>query len=146
MRFKWEQVGIYFLVVTFGIATGLPIGITMLVAGLVAQCMLIFVNKYYPAAFLLTGGLLNNIAVFANGGQMPVLIPDTGWAVLTDIHKVMTPDAHVKILCDIFQAGNFAMYSIGDVFIAVIFPLTALGFYVYNRIKWHGNTHGQSKR
>ncbi len=66
----------------------------------------------YITAF---GFLLNTIAIWANGGRMPVIAENEyGW-----VHAPLDADTKFVPLCDIFENGAIgrSTYSIGDCFI-----------------------------
>lgn len=91
---------------------------------------LIFEFKQYIAAiigslFVITGGILNDIAISANNGYMPVfptLSYITGYAKLdafervNDIHILGDSSTKLKFLTDIFDTG-YSVLSVGDIFI-----------------------------
>jgi hypothetical protein len=65
-----------------------------------------------PIVALYFGIALNQLALVTNGGQMPVLVP--GGCVAEElaqdgedtIHTCMTPQTHLKFLCDWIEIGN----------------------------------------
>ena len=91
-----------------------------------------------PVALIIAGAASNQVAMISNGGSMPVLVNATRLARFeherkleeikaavdgTDLppladgmldarHSVMTPDTHLKVLCDLFDADGIE--SIGD--------------------------------
>lgn len=73
-----------------------------------------------PALSEFLGATLNQLALIANGGQMPVLFP--GWAKpdLSDdpIHVPMTALSHLKWLSDIFNF-HVEIDSLGDLFLGL---------------------------
>ncbi|WP_300382280.1 DUF5317 family protein [Clostridium sp.] len=91
---------------------------------------LIFVyNKYIQAIigsiFIMVGGFLNDIAIKANNGFMPVfptLSYLTGYGKIdsfdkvNDIHILGNSSTNLKFLTDIFDIG-YSVLSIGDIFI-----------------------------
>ncbi|MGG7077153.1 DUF5317 family protein [Clostridium sardiniense] len=88
-------------------------------------------NQYISAIIgsisLMIGGLLNDIAIKANGGMMPVfpklsyitgyVRPDS-FARANDIHILGNANTNLKFLTDIFDLG-YSILSIGDIFIRV---------------------------
>lgn len=90
----------------------------------------IFVYKQYISAiigsgFVILGGLLNDIAIAANNGYMPVfpsLSYITGYAKIdafdkvNDIHILGSASTKLKLLTDIFDIG-YSVLSLGDIFI-----------------------------
>lgn|SRR6185437_5426617 len=80
------------------------------------------------------GGVLNLTAILSNGGKMPVLVPPgfqlTG---IDPCHSLLTAGTHVKMLCDIFPLMHLGLFSVGDVTIAVIWPLTVIGYVCYSK-------------
>ncbi|WP_352417428.1 DUF5317 family protein [Clostridium tertium] len=91
---------------------------------------LVFIFRQYIVAiigsiFVIIGGILNDIAIAANNGFMPVfptLSYLTGYAKLdafskvNDIHILGDETTKLKILTDIFDIG-YSVLSIGDIFI-----------------------------
>lgn len=91
---------------------------------------LIFTYKQYISAiigsvFVVIGGILNDIAISANNGYMPVfpsLSYLTGYAKLdsfakvNDIHILGDSSTKLKLLTDIFDIG-YSVLSLGDIFI-----------------------------
>jgi hypothetical protein len=79
-----------------------------------------------PWAAWYFGFALNAIAVAANHGAMPVLFPqvllELGVSTLAlakhgdYIHSVMTPQTHLKVLCDWILVRGEGIFSIGDIF------------------------------
>lgn len=104
---------------------------------------LIFVYKQYISAiigsgFVILGGILNDIAIAANNGYMPVfpsLSYITGYAKLdafdkvNDIHILGNSSTKLKFLTDIFDIG-YSVLSIGDIFIRVFVFIT-----IYKTVK-----------
>lgn len=85
----------------------------------------IYINSIIGAIFMLLGGALNDIAMKANGGFMPVyptLSYLTGYAkpeafdIVKDIHILGNSQTKLKILTDFIDLG-YSVLSIGDVFI-----------------------------
>ena len=104
---------------------------------------MIFKYELYSSAiigsiFTLIGGMLNDIAIKANGGFMPVF-PNlsylTGYAkpesfeLVNDIHILGNAQTNLKILTDFIDTG-YCVLSIGDLFIRVFVFLI-----LYNSIK-----------
>lgn len=97
---------------------------------LCAYLPLIFVYKQYIFAivgsgFVIVGGILNDIAISANNGYMPVfpsLSYITGYAKIdafdkvNDIHILGDASTKLKFLTDIFDIG-YSVLSLGDIFI-----------------------------
>jgi len=78
--------------------------------------------------FVLLGGAMNNAAIAANNGKMPVfptLSYMTGYASpeafskVNDIHMLGTSAVHYKFLTDFIDLG-YSILSIGDVFIRLL--------------------------
>ena len=91
-----------------------------------------------PVGLIILGAASNQVAMISNGGSMPVLVNATRLARFeherrmeeikakvdgTDLppladgmldarHSVMTPETHLKVLCDLFDADGIE--SIGD--------------------------------
>lgn len=87
----------------------------------------IYINSIIGTIFMLAGGALNDIAMKANGGLMPVyptLSYLTGYAkpeaftLVKDIHILGNSDTKLKLLTDYIDLG-YSVLSIGDVFIRV---------------------------
>ena len=71
-----------------------------------------------PQIIFWSGALLNQIAVAANGGVMPVL-----WNSMNDWpadprHVIMTPGTHFKVICDWINL-SVAILSPGDVLLSL---------------------------
>lgn len=82
--------------------------------------------------FWVIGDSLNQIAMFINGGDMPVRVSpcdDSQWIG----HQCMHAATHLKIICDIFPLGG-GVVSFGDFCIMagslIFFP--AICFYLYS--------------
>lgn len=93
--------------------------------------MILVYNKYIQAiigsAFVAFGGFLNDIAIKANNGFMPVfpkLSYLTGYGKIdafdkvNDIHILGDSSTKLKFLTDIFDVG-YSILSIGDIFMRV---------------------------
>jgi hypothetical protein len=92
--------------------------------------ILIIKYKLYPSAiigsiFVLIGGVLNNIAIAANNGKMPVFpalsyltgyVKQASFTNAADIHILGNSSVKLKYLTDIIDVG-YSILSIGDVFI-----------------------------
>lgn len=98
----------------------------------------IYINSIVGAVFMLLGGALNDIAIKANDGFMPVyptLSYLTGYAkpeaftLVKDIHKLGDSQTKLKILTDFIDLG-YSVLSMGDVFIRVFVFII-----IYNSIK-----------
>lgn len=94
------------------------------------------------SAFMIGGGFLNDLAMRANNGFMPVyptLSYLTGYtnkemfSIVQDIHIIGTAETNLKILTDFIDLG-YSILSIGDVFIRVFVFLI-----VYSAIKKSNN-------
>lgn len=84
-----------------------------------------YVSAIIGSAFVIVGGVLNDMAIKFNGGFMPVfpkLSYLTGYAKVdsfnkvNDIHILGSSNTKVKFLTDIFDLG-YSVLSIGDIFI-----------------------------
>ena len=117
---------------------------------LLSYLPLIFTYRQYLSAiigslFVVIGGILNDIAISANNGYMPVfpsLSYLTGYAKVDafskvqDIHILGDSSTKLKFLTDIFDIG-YSVLSLGDIF--------ARGFVfiiIYNTIKQLNLTNG----
>lgn len=111
--------------------------------------ILVFKYKQYKnaiigSAFMILGGILNDIAISANNGKMPVfpyLSYMTGYAKsdsfvkVSDIHALGNAATKLKYLTDIFDTG-YCIMSIGDIFIRFFPFIIVLGSIKYaNRKK-----------
>lgn len=97
-----------------------------------------YISAIIGSAFIVIGGVLNNIVISANNGKMPVfptLSRLTGytkpelWTHVNDIHTLGTTSSKLKFLSDIFDLG-YCVMSIGDIFIRLFVFLI-----VFNTIK-----------
>ncbi len=93
---------------------------------------LIFMYRQYVSAvvgsiFVIIGGILNDIAISANNGYMPVfpsLSYLTGYMKydafdkINDIHILGDSSTKLKFLTDIFDVG-YSIFSLGDIFIRI---------------------------
>lgn len=110
---------------------------------LVVYLFLVYKYELYGSALIgsvsmIGGGMLNDIAIKANNGFMPVyptLSYLTGYtkpemfSIVQDIHILGGVDTNLKILTDFIDVG-YSVFSIGDVFIRVFVFLI-----IYNSIK-----------
>lgn len=108
-----------------------------------AYLFLIFKYEIYGSAIcgsisMIFGGILNNIAIKANGGFMPVfpsLSYSTGYFkegvfdIVNDIHILGNSHTQLWFLTDFIDLG-YSILSIGDIFIRVFVFLI-----IYNSIK-----------
>lgn len=86
-----------------------------------------YINAIIGSTCIIIGSILNNIAINANGGKMPVfptLSYITGYLnpeifnIYKDIHAVGTGSVNYKYLTDIIDIG-YSVLSVGDVFIRI---------------------------
>ncbi|MCE5220316.1 MAG: DUF5317 domain-containing protein [Clostridium sp.] len=98
----------------------------------------LYISSIIGSFFVLLGGILNDIAIKANGGFMPVyqsLSYLTGRVMLknfqrvNDIHILGDAQTKLKILTDFIDLG-YTILSIGDIFIRVFVFII-----IYNSIK-----------
>ncbi len=98
----------------------------------------IYSSAIIGSVFMIGGGLLNDLAIKANNGSMPVyptLSYLTGYtskdmfSIVDDIHVLGTAETNLKILTDFIDLG-YSVLSIGDVLIRVFVFLI-----IYNAIK-----------
>lgn len=98
----------------------------------------LYISSIIGSFFVLLGGALNDIAIKANGGFMPVyqsISYLTGRTTLenfqraNDIHIIGDAQSKVKILTDFIDLG-YTILSIGDIFIRVFVFII-----IYNSIK-----------
>ena len=97
-----------------------------------------YISAIIGSAFIVIGGVLNNIVIAANNGKMPVFptisyltgyVRPEMWVKVNDIHTLGTSATKLKFLADIFDVG-YCIMSIGDIFIRVFVFLI-----IYNTIK-----------
>ena len=102
----------------------------------------IYISAIVGSVFMVLGGWLNDLAIKANGGFMPVfptLSYLTGYAkegafgLANDIHILGSSDTNLKILTDFIDIG-YSILSIGDIFIRIFVFLI-----IYNSIKTLNN-------
>lgn len=84
-----------------------------------------YISAIIGSIVMIIGGWLNNIAIYANDGMMPVF-PNlsylTGYATVesfskvNDIHILGSSETKLKFLTDIFDIG-YSVLSLGDIFI-----------------------------
>lgn len=102
---------------------------------------ILYVCSYFPMVFkysqyknaiigsisMIIGGFLNDIAIKANGGMMPVFpklsyvtgyVKRDSFIKAHDIHMLGGVNTNLKFLTDIFDVG-YTVLSIGDVFIRI---------------------------
>ncbi len=98
----------------------------------------IYGSAIFGSACVLLGGILNDIAIKANGGFMPVYpslsyltgyVTEESFSLINDIHVLGTSTTNVKILTDYIDLG-YSILSIGDIFIRIFVFLI-----IYNSIK-----------
>ena len=84
-----------------------------------------YISAIIGTIFVFIGGILNDIAMAANNGMMPVfpkLSYITGYATIesfskvNDIHILGNSQTKLKFLTDIFDIG-YSILSLGDIFI-----------------------------
>lgn len=87
----------------------------------------IYISAIVGAGFITLGGVLNDLAIRANGGFMPVYPTVsylTGYAkpeafqVVNDIHILGGNTTNLKILTDFIDVG-YSIFSIGDILIRI---------------------------
>ena len=116
---------------------------------LIIRCKLYKVSLY-GSACLVIGSILNNIAIWANGGKMPIFPSNsyiTGYVLenhplpaLDTLHIWGSSATQLPLLTDIFDLG-YAVLSIGDIFIrAFVFII------IYNTIKYLNHHEVTDKR
>lgn len=105
---------------------------------------LIFMYRQYVSAvvgsiFVIIGGILNDIAISANNGYMPVfpsLSYLTGYMKydafdkINDIHILGDSSTKLKFLTDIFDVG-YSIFSLGDIFIRIFVFII-----IYNSVRY----------
>ena len=99
---------------------------------LCSYLFLVFKYEIYGSAIIgsgcvLLGGLLNDIAIKANGGFMPVYptlsyltgyVRQESFSIVNDIHSLGTNNTSFKVLTDYIDLG-YSILSIGDIFIRI---------------------------
>jgi len=109
----------------------------------------IYISSIIGAISVILGGALNDIAIKANDGFMPVyptLSYLTGYAkpesfdLVKDIHILGNSQTKLKILTDFIDLG-YSILSIGDVFIRVFVFII-----IYNSIKKINNLRSEEER
>ncbi|MBY0754313.1 DUF5317 domain-containing protein [Clostridium sardiniense] len=84
-----------------------------------------YISAIIGSVSVMIGGLLNDIAIKANGGMMPAFpnlsyitgyVKPDSFARVNDIHILGSADTNLKFLTDIFDLG-YSILSIGDIFI-----------------------------
>ena len=98
----------------------------------------LYISSMIGAVFVIIGGILNDIAIRANGGFMPVYptlsyltgyVKPEAFHLVNDIHILGDSQTKLKILTDFIDLG-YSILSVGDVFIrGFVFII------VYNSIK-----------
>lgn len=86
-------------------------------------------EKYYNAIigciFIFSGSILNNIAIKANNGSMPIFptlsywtgyVKEDSFIKINDIHVLGNSSTKLKFLTDVIDIG-YSILSIGDIFI-----------------------------
>lgn len=85
----------------------------------------IYIKSIIASGFLILGGVLNDIAIAANHGYMPVFaslsyitgyINENSFKIAGDIHILGNAESNLKILTDFIDIG-YSVLSIGDIFI-----------------------------
>lgn len=119
---------------------------------LLSYLPLIFTYRQYLSAiigslFVVIGGILNDIAISANNGYMPVFpslsfftgyIKVDSFSKVQDIHILGDSSTKVKFLTDIFDIG-YSVLSLGDILIrGFVFII------IYNTVKYINLTNESS--
>lgn len=102
-----------------------------------------YISSILGSVFVFIGGILNDIAIRANNGYMPVfpsLSYITGYANIeafnkvNDIHILGDSSTSLKFLTDIFDIG-YSVLSLGDIFIRGFVFIV-----IYNVVKYLNQT------
>jgi len=98
-----------------------------MVLGLVVLVILVlekWTQTWWLLSVLIPFGM-NELAVAANGGKMPVTpVP---WLPLDHSHCALTTSTRFQVLCDIHPIfGHVGMYSLGDAVLVIGVPLFGL--------------------
>jgi hypothetical protein len=102
-----------------------------------------------PYLLIAVGVFLNTLAITVNQGYMPVAksaivfnnlgnFPAPG-TVIDDIHRVMQPSDHLKILCDWIQIPRESVMSIGDAFLKLGIWFNGWSFVAWLALLWRGD-------
>lgn len=83
-----------------------------------------------PQVILWTGALLNQLAIVANGGAMPVQWYAGNEWTPDPMHIVMVPATHLKVLCDWINLHS-AILSPGDVLLNLGELITGPAFWAW---------------
>ena len=84
-----------------------------------------YISAIIGSIFVFIGGILNDIAISANNGMMPVFpklsyvtgyITPESFSKANDIHVLGNSETNFKFLTDIFDIG-YSVLSLGDIFI-----------------------------
>lgn len=98
----------------------------------------LYISAFFGAFFTIIGGLLNDIAIKANGGFMPVFptistiigrVTPEEINIANNIHMLGNAETKLKMLTDFIDLG-YSILSIGDVFIRFFVFIV-----LYNSIK-----------
>lgn len=109
----------------------------------------LYISSIIGAAFVFLGGVLNDIAIKANEGFMPVYptlsyltgyIKPESFDLVKDIHILGNSQTKLKILTDFIDLG-YSILSIGDVFIRVFVFII-----IYNSIRKISNSATKEER
>ena len=105
---------------------------------LIIRCKL-YKTSLYGTACLVTGSILNETAIWANGGKMPVFpsntlitgyVTDWPFTTIDNLHVLGSSSTHLVFLTDIFDIG-YSVLSIGDIFIRLFVFII-----IYNTVKY----------
>jgi hypothetical protein len=109
----------------------------------------LYISSIIGSCFVIIGGALNDIAIKANGGFMPVyqslscLMGRVGlekFQGINDIHILGDAQTKLKILTDFIDLG-YTILSVGDVFIRIFVFII-----IYNSIKKINNSASEEGR
>lgn len=98
----------------------------------------LYINSIIGTIFIVLGGILNDIAIKANGGYMPVYptlsyltgyVKPEAFLLVNDIHVLGNSQTQLKLLTDYIDLG-YSILSVGDVLIRVFVFIV-----IYNSIK-----------
>ena len=104
------------------------------------------ISAIIGSMFIVIGSILNNIAISANNGKMPVFPTISYWTgyakpgvfmKVKDIHILGNTTTKLKFLTDIFDVG-YSVMSIGDIFIRIFAFII-----IFNTIKVLNNSNTQ---
>ena len=98
------------------------VGMTRMIVGSVQTIILIVKSNnrlFWGLGFV--GGLMNIVAIMANGFKMPVFTNRK--EEFFGIHKKGDSGTKLKVFCDVYHGGLQSVFSLGDVILTIAFFL-----------------------